>query len=665
MRYHLAYRADIDGLRALAVVPVLLFHADLAAPGGFVGVDMFFVLSGYLLSRIVVEEAAAGRFGFLRFYERRFRRLAPAFTVVLLSTGAAFAAVMLPDDFVDLARSARAGAFFLANIHFLHTIDYFSQSAELMPLLHLWSLAIEEQFYLALPVCVVVALRILPPRALPWMVGAALVGSFGLCLHYTAAWRPYAFYMPHTRAWELLAGTLLATLPRLAGPRRLADLTGLVALAVLLAVMALYDERDAFPGWRAALPVAATAALIHAGAAHPGHWTARLLSTPPFTFVGRISYSLYLWHWPVMVFANYTDLGPEGPVRGLACIAVSFALATLSWRFVEEPVRRRRVLPTTDGAMTGAVASTALVAMLAWGVIASGGRPASVPDDLRAFVDVDRHATPHPECFHRGDLTDAVPCRRGAPGVAPSFFLIGDSHAHALAPGLFDAAARRGMAGLQFTAPGLFPGLGRRPAGARGDDGRPAVMLQAVLDRPEIETVIVAAAWGENAVGTNWKGARWLFADSEGTARDAAGNAAVFVRSLDRLARALPDRRIVLLDDIPSGEVLDLRTYVRHAMLRGADPEGAVLDRDAVVAQRARYVPLLEDVAARHANVAFRPVLRGFCASPAGCSLFMADGRTPLYRDGDHLSGRGGLSLSPLFGPLLDDLDRTDARPDG
>ncbi|SDJ73515.1 acyltransferase family protein [Aliiruegeria lutimaris] len=194
------YRPDLDGLRAVAIIPAVFFHAGIGLSGGFVGVDIFFVISGYLLSSIVMTEIAEKRFSFLAFYERRIRRLAPALVVMLAFCFPAAWLLMLPNDITDFARSALATIFIFANFHFYNSIDYFSQSAELMPLLHTWSLAIEEQFYAVLPIALLTAGYLFPRRWLPGLIALALVASLALCIHYTSAYRPFAFYMPHTRA---------------------------------------------------------------------------------------------------------------------------------------------------------------------------------------------------------------------------------------------------------------------------------------------------------------------------------------------------------------------------------------------------------------------------------------------------------------------------------
>lgn len=646
------YRADIDGLRAIAVVPVVLFHAGLGFHGGFVGVDIFFVLSGYLLSSIIIQEMSEHRFSFLRFYERRFRRLAPAFVVILAVTYLAFSAIMLPEDLERLSYSALSSIFFYANFHFYHTIDYFSQSAELMPLLHMWSLAIEEQFYGFLPISVLLTLWVFPRRWLAHLIGVALLCSLILNIYYTNAHRPFAFYMPYTRAWELLVGTLLAALPHFRGNERIANWMGSAAFFVIFIVIFTYDERLAFPGWLAVAPVFATAALIYCGGVAPSAWPIRLLTLKPLIFVGKISYSLYLWHWPIIVFARYADLSPDSLPTKLICVVISVVLATLSWALIEQPVRRRTFFASQSAIYIGAGTTALALSLVAALIIWRDGMPARVPDQFHALLDQARADTQlSKNCFFtdRAMALTAEPCFYGKPEQDPTFILFGDSHANALSPGLFAAAELKGMAGLQWTAPGLFPGLGRKIIGSGRTDPRVNHFLELLEERPEINTVIISASWADHTLGMNWKGQSWLYEDNEMVAQKSADNAEIAARAIVRLIGRLQDRQVIILDDVPAGLELDLKYFLRRSMLGTFRPESAALPYENVINRRAAYVPMLETIAAQFDNVEFVPVFENFCATKAGCQLFDGENLNLNYRDGDHLSEYGALSWTPAF----------------
>lgn len=653
------YRPDIDGLRAVAIIPVVVFHAGLGLSGGFVGVDIFFVISGYLLSSIIMTEMAENRFSFAAFYERRVRRLAPAMIVMLALCFPLFALLMIPEDFVAFARSAIATVFVYANFHFYLTDDYFSQAANLLPLLHMWSLAIEEQFYAALPLALLAAGYVLPKRWLPALIIVLLVGSLALCVYFTYVYKPRAFYMPYTRAWELLAGTLLAALPRLSGSLRMANALGLAAFFAIAWVVWNYDERDAFPGFLAVVPVVATVALIYCGGVAPTSLPTRILSLPVLVFVGRISYSLYLWHWPIIVFANYGNFNPESIETKLVCVALSFLVATLSWSLVEEPIRRRRMLTSRSSVFASAAGSLGVVVVAASLVIAGKGLPGRVPGELRAFLDErdlvleSADGKADSACFFdRKAAESAAGCLRGAPGQPPSFFLVGDSHANALSPGLFQAAQDLGIAGIQYSSPGFLPGVGRSQVGARREDARIGHVLELIRDNPEIRTVIFSGAWADYATGTNWKGKSWLYQDDISVATQSSENSEIFARSLQRLVSELPDRRIIFLDDVPAGVELDLGFFVRRSMLGTVDRSTVMLPYEKAAERRLAYEPILQDLSSRNGNVSYMPVFSDFCIPP-GCPLFSAEAGFPIYRDGDHLSIRGALMWKDRFHELL------------
>ena len=338
-----SYRPDIDGLRAIAVLAVVLYHFGIGPlPGGFVGVDMFFVISGYLITGIIHKEIGRGSFTFGGFYERRIRRIFPALFAMLGATLLVGAWLLLPSDFVRLGNSTVATLLFGSNILFWRQSGYFDTSSEYNPLLHTWSLAVEEQFYIGLPILLLLLHRILKGRGLKRALLACTIVSFALCL-WLQPLRPTAtFFLSPFRAWELLLGSMLAVgaLPALRRPAARAAASW-IALAVLLWSLWWIKAGPAFPGWQATIPVLATAVLLHAGA-HGGSAVQRLLSMRPFVFIGLISYSLYLWHWPLLVFARYRNaMQPLDPEVTWILLALAIVLATASYRWVETPFRRR------------------------------------------------------------------------------------------------------------------------------------------------------------------------------------------------------------------------------------------------------------------------------------------------------------------------------------
>lgn len=352
----LAHRKDIDGLRAVAILPVLFFHAGIDVfRGGFVGVDVFFVISGYLITALILKERQEGSFSLIRFYERRARRILPALFLVMICCLPFAWAWLLPSDFRDFADSMMAVVLFVSNVHFHREAGYFAPDASLQPLLHTWSLSVEEQFYLLFPL-LVTAFWFLGRKALGALILAIavislLVAQFGAhaaglfdadakALPFTAV-PDYAFYLLPTRAWELLAGSLAAF--RLQGGERRLEGSEILSLAGLIAILYavfLFDETTPHPSFHTLLPVGGTVLIILF--ATPGTFCARLLSMPFLVGIGLISYSVYLWHQPL--FAFYRIQSPDGQddIAFLLLALLSLALGWLSWRFVEQPFRDRQ-----------------------------------------------------------------------------------------------------------------------------------------------------------------------------------------------------------------------------------------------------------------------------------------------------------------------------------
>lgn len=399
----LEYRADVDGLRAVAVLSVVGFHAGVI-PGGFVGVDIFFVISGFLISGLILSGLRASSFSFLTFYGRRVRRLFPALIVLLLATWALGWFVMLPPEFAAVGEYMLAGVGFAANVLTYFQVGYFDGPASSKPLLHLWSLGVEEQFYIFYPAILVLAWR----ARLVWQTMALLgVASFIANIILTSAHLSLAFYLPMSRFWEFVAGALLALRP-------IRGLSPLGALLILAGV--LLCRGDAFPGWWALLPVIGAALLIGDQAAWPNR---RILAHPLLVFIGLISYPLYLWHWPLLVMAA-PYVGKWGAV------ALSFILAWLTYRFVEQPARLnrlRRVVPL-------AATTAAFVAFLGFAT-ARDGFLLRYPEEVQALMKPLVIPPPY-----------AVPAEAQT-GTGPMVVLYGDSFAGHLVAGLLDLQRQR------------------------------------------------------------------------------------------------------------------------------------------------------------------------------------------------------------------------------
>jgi peptidoglycan/LPS O-acetylase OafA/YrhL len=492
------YRADIQGLRALAIVPVVIYHAMPGwAPGGFVGVDVFFVISGFLITRILMRELETGNFSIARFYERRVRRLFPALYLVLALTLLGGYALLPPDALTDLGKSTGATAAFVSNLYFWKTSGYFDAASELKPLLHTWSLAVEEQFYLLFPIFLFLIYRYLR-RHLGIALWACAILSLGIAVWQAGARPLDGFYLPLGRAYELLIGAIVVAAPP---PRirndRLADALSIAAIAMIVASIATFHADMRFPGAAALLPCIGSALLLHLGADRDvPPLGGRLLSNPLFVFFGAISYSLYLWHWPVLVYARYAALGEPGPLLVAGAVAFATLAAWLSWRFVEQPFlhgRNQRRAFLAGGAAMGITFAAAALLVVTHGL--PGRFDAEAQAKLAAASDYNPRRA---ECHASGTpIAYADNCLFGAPGAQPDTALWGDSLGAEIAVALGEQAAARGGSVMQITTSSCPPTPGFAPGDVAICRNRNRETLAALSRDPRIRTVVLVSAYAD------------------------------------------------------------------------------------------------------------------------------------------------------------------------
>jgi peptidoglycan/LPS O-acetylase OafA/YrhL len=492
------YRADIDGLRAVAILLVVLFHATSRCPGGFVGVDVFFVISGFLITGLLLDEQRRETFRLGEFWIRRIRRLLPAAAVMVTAVLVAGFGFMLPEHYEDLAKSAIAQQLLVSNVHFMRKSGYFDGSAELMPLLHTWSLAVEEQFYVGYPL-----LLLLLGRLSKRMMAAALlvmaVVSFGVSDWGVRTHPQATFYLLPTRAWEILIGGLICFFPT---PRHrsawVANLLAGLGLSGILLPAWLFNAATPFPGRAALVPCLATAMVIYANSLTTT-WVGRLLQMRPVVFVGLISYSLYLWHWPILSFLRYLrcDEPSSTLVRGIA-VALSFLLAVLSWKYVELPFRRKDVLPQPKSLLVAAGAAVSLLLAGALAIVVCEGLPRRFSPQAISYATAAKDETIHRQtvtldAIKRGQLPTF-----GDAGGPVRCLVWGDSHAMSLIAGMDAACKTRGVRGFQVTNHSTAPLLDFFVRKRLGLNERAPSFNRAVVDHAvaeQVDVVFIAAYW--------------------------------------------------------------------------------------------------------------------------------------------------------------------------
>jgi peptidoglycan/LPS O-acetylase OafA/YrhL len=498
-----AYRPDIDGLRAVAVVSVLLFHAGLTSVGGgYLGVDVFFVISGFVIALSLKRDLVAGQFSLAAFYERRIRRILPALTVVLLATATVSLWIAPPFFYESFAKSVTATAVFLSNMHFWADSDYFNSDLRFRPLLHTWSLGVEEQYYLLAPVFLYLVFRYLKQRwllaILPLLVASFALNAFALVTgHYR-----HAFYLLPMRGWEFLFGVLLALAPPPTIKSRIfAEGISVTGLALIVASVMAIGPMTPHPELTMLAPCLGAALLIYAGSARSTPFVRRFLAWRPVVFTGRISYSLYLVHWPIFVLTDFALARRMEPLEAGLALAASFAAASLLYAFVEQPARRapaRRLFVFVLGAVAiGATVCAGLVGPALNRQIFSDRADVNYQPDASAF----ERSVGWGKCL----LTDGQSAQdwrldacRLTDGDGGDILLFGDSFAAHYAPGIRAQASRISGRVIQYSWAGCPPILAPRPAIL----GRPECqafmrnVTRLVADEG-IRRVVVSANWLE------------------------------------------------------------------------------------------------------------------------------------------------------------------------
>ncbi|MGC0153166.1 acyltransferase family protein [Chromobacterium vaccinii] len=457
------YRPDIDGLRTIAVLGVILFHAFPNSPfsGGYIGVDIFFVISGFLITSILLREQQTNTFSILRFYQRRVLRIFPALCLVLLSVLVVGFYLLLPSEYAALGKHVASGALFSANFAYWYEAGYFDTSSEFKPLLHLWSLGVEEQFYIVWPL--LLAMTHHRPKLFRLMLCCTGLTSFSASVYLTYTHPAAAFFAPFSRYWELMAGGALAYWIRNGslGVAHLKSPLAILGAFLCLAPMLILAKDALFPGWVAALPVFGAALLIASG---PSAWFNRVvLSSFLFRSIGLISYPLYLWHWPLLAYLHITQDGKPSTEKVAMAIVATFMLSIATYFLLEKPLRSK----SHSGAgkkMGGLVFVMVIACALGINVYHRDGmafRLMKISPELTGKKPDIQAEWRTGRCFLEESSTFSPECLEAKKGKAETVFLWGDSHAASLYPGLRSLQEKADMRISQYTTSGCepYPGL--------------------------------------------------------------------------------------------------------------------------------------------------------------------------------------------------------------
>ncbi|OWY38235.1 hypothetical protein CEK28_13260 [Xenophilus sp. AP218F] len=642
------YRADIDGLRAIAVLLVMLCHASVPHfSGGFIGVDVFFVISGFVVTTVLAMDIEAGQFRFSSFYAKRAKRLVPSLLLVVVSTLIFTALFNIPERLYDLVKNACYVFFFLSNLYQAKNVGYFATEAEQIPLLHIWSLSIEEQFYLCLPL-VLAFLLIKRFRVLIGLGIVVFAGSLAWSLHLLRLDPSSGYYSFLGRIFEFIPGVALALYERRQGQVRRAWWADVVLLLALLAILLAavgFDKQVAFPGFSALLPVLASVLLIFASR-RARFLNRALLEQAVFVHFGKLSYCLYLWHWPVLYFCRYFQF--NGWKLVLCAFAASYMAALFTHKLVEQPLRLKAM--PWKRAIGIFLASPAAVCTM-FLILAKHTDELSFvyPDGMTKLYQVSKaNVWDEPraaQCWGQPGVTDAEACVLGRQGAAKKGFLWGDSHAYHLIY-FVDKLGKDQEMSVQDAAYSMCPPL-MKQADQQGDPAlrehdkacaqRNKQVMQYLLEHREIGTVFMSGAWAAyNNTSSN-------LPSGHGFVRNEFGD------KLEQTVAVLVNagKQVVLFNDIPymPKELINCNLY-NSLYVSGNRECSFPIERSESGYEQ--YMPILESIRDKYQQVSIIDTYHAFCQN-GRCQLSWAG--MPIYKNGDygHLNLYGSHALYQMY----------------
>ncbi len=644
------YRPDIDGLRALAILSVLLFHAAPAwLPGGFVGVDIFFVISGFVITSVVLRDMAENRFSLKRFWARRARRIVPPLLPVLLTALLIGWYLLMPREFLKFGTSLASQAIFGSNFHFLHNSGYFAAPAQTKLLLHTWSLSVEEQFYIAYPLVMLLLMRLKRPL---WFILVLLLASLAVSVGLTLSRPTAAFYLPQSRAWELLLGATIAF--HVAhehhwhAPRWLREILAWTGLLLMALSLFMLDHNTRFPGAAALLPCLGAALFIYANT-HTHTTPGQLFSLRPVVYIGLISYSLYLWHWPLLVLAH--NSGTDHPALAIGgALLAALVLSAASFHLLETPIRKRRWIASDRTLLRTALASLALVALIGKAIAVDKGVLSRFSD--RAAALYTRSQEKYPGCASQRRTELGILCLHNIADRPAAFAVWGDSHLGALWPAIDAIAAQRRQNYLLVGCPPVAGVYLTNQATRLADYPCARINERLIQHAGEFPVIAMIARWavyaeGHDPAALDARNPEMYYGDARGAAHNRTEGRRLFASHFrDTVKRLLANgaQKLVILRQVPEYPFWVPNELTRHI------EHGAPLDRlDTSLAshrRRQHFVDRVFDSVAQPPRVTVLDPASVLCHD-SQCDL-MRDGQS-LYRDDDHLSIFGASLLRPML----------------
>lgn len=642
------YRPDIDGLRAIAVLAVVFFHLDYSIfSGGFVGVDVFFVISGFLISQIVVNKTNNNNFSFTTFYKKRILRILPVLFVLIIFSLFFGYFVLLADEYSNLGASSISSVFFVPNVYYWFNTGYFEIEAESTPLLHLWSLGVEEQFYIFFPLLAFLLITRFRKSNVFLIVLLLMVISFTTNVIYTTLDITFSFYMIFTRAWELMAGFLITLLLQHTHSlnKFFTEVLAAIGLLLILASVYFYNTKILFPGYFALLPVVGSMLIIFSGSFDYTTTVKRILSSKLLVYIGLISYSLYLWHWPILV---YFRMAFSFTYLNETILAVSVFLSILSYLLIEQPFRDRggikvklRTKYSSLIVMAIVILSTSLY------LIHTAGAPQRLPSEVHSISNSKQFLPENRHC-HRMKNKDVQArkfCTFGDERSIPSFALIGDSHAEAVKYGLKLAAISKGKSGVQYTKPGCRPIKGIDKKGRKACLNFINTAIDDVINNNQIETVFLAGYWALAYHGFDHNRRKFEMFDHEESHSSSKEVSVLFLKGLHRTINILlkANKKIVVLGDTPVLGFNPRTTFARNVLFN--------ITQDIVATPKPGVDNIIKEELKPYGNkVQFLSTEKIICPNNP-CKL--VKNNQLLFRNDDHISREAAALITPKFESYL------------